>query len=120
VAQCAVPARLLGATELPTTVTGLHEQLSGYRPQLELTPAARDAARLLLLQPPLPLVARPGYATLAAGALGVLPPWAIELLGLPLPGAVGLAGRAIGGLGSRAVRWAMAGVQRRSEIFERG
>ena len=48
VEQAAVVARLLGATEVPTTVAGLERALTAYRPDLEATDAARDAARFLL------------------------------------------------------------------------
>ena len=82
-----------------------------YRPQLESTPAAREAARLLLWNPPLPLVARPGYATLAAGAVALLPAWARRELGLPLTGPLAGGAHLLGGLGTRAVRWGMAGVR---------
>ena len=44
-----------------------------YRPELASTPAAREAARFLLLTPPLPLPARAGYAGLAAAAVALLP-----------------------------------------------
>ena len=36
--------------------------LADYRPELESTPAAREATRFMLLNPPVPLIARPGYA----------------------------------------------------------
>ncbi len=63
----------------------LTSQLDAYRPELEATPAAREAARFLLFEPPLPLLARPGYATLAAGAVSLLPAWARSALELGVP-----------------------------------
>ena len=54
------PPSLLGATDLPTTVAGLDELIASYRPELESTPAAREATRFMLLNPPVPLVLRPG------------------------------------------------------------
>ena len=110
VAQAAVVAGRLGATDIPTDVAGLVRALEGYRPVLEATPAARDAARFLLLDPPLPWAARPGYALLAAGGVALLPPWARRELRLP----VGPLGRQVaagfGRMGTGVVRWAMAGV----------
>ena len=46
--------------------------IEGYRPELESTPAAREATRFMLLNPPVPLVVRPGYALIAAGAVALL------------------------------------------------
>ncbi len=60
VEQAAVVARELGATDVPVDVLGLDRALEEYRPSLRATPAARDAARFLLLDPPLPWTARPG------------------------------------------------------------
>ena len=40
---------------------------TAYRPELEATDEAREAARFLLLDPPLPWVARPGYGLIATG-----------------------------------------------------
>lgn len=106
VAQAARPARLLGATDLPTTVAGLQAALAAYRPELAATPQARDAAHFLLREPPLPLAARPGYLLLASGAVAVLPPWARSELGLSKHWYAAAAGR----LGTRAVRWGMRGL----------
>ena len=116
VRQSGTAAALLGATDLPTTVAELHRRLEDYRPRLEVTPAARDAARLLLFDPPLPWVARPGYATLAAGGVAILPDWARRQLRLPSSGSFARGARAAGALGTRAVRWGMAGVERRSAL----
>lgn len=83
VADLARVARALGVPDPPTDVRGLRAQLAGYRSELKVTPAARDAARFLLA-PPLPLVARAPYAVLAAAAIGLLPWRARVALGLPL------------------------------------
>lgn len=116
VAQTGVAASLLGVPEPPRTVRQLEATLDSYRPELELTPAAREAARFLLVEPPLPWAARPGYATLAAGAIAVLPDWARIMLDLPLSGLAATLGRPLGRIGAGAVRWALAGVgeERRS------
>lgn len=111
VAQAAVPASLLGVLDPPRSVAELTAQLAAYRPELEATPAAREAARFLLLDPPLPLLARPGYGTLAAGAVSLLPPWARSALQLHLPDVLtDLIGRPLGRFSVGVVRWALAGV----------
>jgi uncharacterized protein (DUF2236 family) len=110
VEQAAVVARLLGASEVPTSVAGLDAALTAYRPELEATDAARDAARFLLLDPPLPWSARPGYGLIATGGVAVLPEWAGRSLGLPHLGPLAPVAGGVGRLGTRAVRWAMAGV----------
>lgn len=109
VAQAAVPARRLGGHDLPTSVADLEAQLAGYRPELAVTEAARDAATFLLREPPLPALARPGYGLIAAGALSVLPPWAGEMLDLPATrGGRRTLARAAGQTSTRLVRWGMA------------
>ena len=68
-------------------------------PSCESTAAAREAARFLLVHPPLPLAARPGYAALAAGAVAMLPRWARLPLRLPwLPVTERFVGRPLGGI----------------------
>lgn len=111
VAQGSVAATRLGATRLPATVVELEAQLEAFRPQLAATAAAREAARFLLLNPPLPRLMRPGYAALAAGGVTVLPSWARSALRLPLVGPLSIGARGLGALGTRAVRWGMAAVQ---------
>jgi uncharacterized protein (DUF2236 family) len=114
VAQTAVAARLLGVIEPPTTVAALRGVLDSYRPELEATPAAREAARFLLLDPPLSLVVRPGYGTLASGGVSLLPAWARSMLGIPLPEPLTrCVGRPLGLAGTKAVRWGMAGLAER-------
>jgi uncharacterized protein (DUF2236 family) len=114
VTQAGIPAARLGVVAPPTSVTELRAVLSTYRPELEATPAAREAARFLLLNPPLPLYARPGYGTIASGGVSLLPGWAREMLGIALPGVVStLVERPLGRLGTAAVRWGMAGLAER-------
>ena len=111
--QTSRAASLLGATELPHAVRELEDVIEGYRPELESTSAAREATRFMLLNPPVPLVARPGYALIAAGAVALLPTWARRSLRLPLHGP-GLAVASRAGVVSAAlVRWGMAGLQDR-------
>jgi uncharacterized protein (DUF2236 family) len=111
--QTARAASLLGATDLPHTVQELEQVIEGYRPELESTPAAREATRFMLLNPPVPLLLRPGYALIAAGAVALLPDWARRSLRLPLsrPG-LAVATRA-GSVSAALVRWGMAGLEDR-------
>ena len=67
----------------------------------------------MLLNPPVPLVARPGYALIAAGGVALLPTWARSALRLPVNRAgIAVASRA-GGLSTALVRWGMAGLEDR-------
>jgi uncharacterized protein (DUF2236 family) len=108
VRQSGTVAARLGATTPPTTVAELDTRLEAFRPELSATAACRDAARFLLLDPPLPLAARPGYGLLAAGAVASLPGWARRELRLPPP-FVGWdwPSRRLGVVGASVVRWAM-------------
>lgn len=83
VADTATVARALGVDDAPTTEAELRDQLTAYRPELESTPEARDAARYLLLRPPVPWIARPPVAVLQAAAVALLPAWARWPLRLP-------------------------------------
>jgi uncharacterized protein (DUF2236 family) len=113
VAQAGVTARLLGATDVPDDVAGLDEVIAAYRPELESTPAAREAARFVLLRPPLPWALRPPYGMLAAAAVGLLPLWARRPLRLPwLPVTEATAVRAGGAVVTRAIGWAMTPPER--------
>lgn len=67
----------------PESVAELHAQLAAYRPELAGTPEARDAARFLLWEPPLPLSARLPYGVLAAASVGLMPRWTRLPLRLP-------------------------------------
>jgi len=108
VADAARVATALGVLDPPGDQAELAAQLDAYRRELRATPQARDAARFMLLNPPLPWAARPPYAVLAASAVALLPRWAREPLRLPyLPlveeTAVRLAGHGL----TRTIRWAM-------------
>jgi uncharacterized protein (DUF2236 family) len=109
VADTARVAEELGVPHPPRTEAELREQLAGYRPELAGTPEARAAARFILLEPPLPLLARPAYGALAAAAVGLLPPWARWKLRVPyLPVTEATLVRAGGEVVTRTIRWAMA------------
>lgn len=84
VAQSAQVSSRLGVdlADLPQTYDELVQTIESYRTELVTTPAATEAARFLLLTPPIDRVARLGYWTLAAGAIATLPPWSRRMLGL--------------------------------------
>ena len=108
VAETARVAEALGVVDPPRSEADLRDQLLGYRPELESTPAARETARFLLLRPPLPLLARAPYTALSAAAVGMLPWWARRRLLLPyLPLTEATLVRAAGEVVTRGIRWAM-------------
>ncbi len=109
VAQAAGTATRLGVLDAPTSVAALGDALDSYRPELESTPAAREAARFLLLHPPLELSARPGYAALGAAAVALMPSWSRPMLGLPwLPITERVVSLPLGAAATAAVRWALS------------
>ncbi len=109
VAQAAVVARKLGGIDPPTDVASLERALAGYRHELRGTQAARDAARFLLVHPPLPLPARMPYGALAGAGVAMLPRWTRRPLGLPYaPPVEATLVRASGHAMVRAIRWALA------------
>jgi uncharacterized protein (DUF2236 family) len=103
-------ASRLGATDLPTTVAALEEVIEAYRPELQATAAAREATRFMLLNPPVPWLARPGYALIAAGGVALLPDWARRELSLRVHGAGLTAASRAGAMSTALVRWGMAGL----------
>lgn len=109
VAQAAVVARKLGGGDVPTDVATLERALARYRGELRGTQAARDAARFLLVHPPLPLAARMPYGALAGAGVAMLPRWTRRPLGLPYaPPVEATVVRASGHAMVRAIRWALA------------
>ncbi|MDQ1733172.1 MAG: hypothetical protein QOK10_3331 [Pseudonocardiales bacterium] len=101
-------ARALGVVDPPTDEAQLRERLAAFRPELRSTAEAREAARFMLLRPPLPWAVRPAYGVLAAGAVGLLPRWARWPLRLPyLPVAEATVGRLSGEGIVRSIRWVM-------------
>ena len=108
VAQSCIVATRLGIIDPPTTVSELDAAIDSYRPELEGTPSARDAARFLLLHTPLPWSARPGYGTLAGAGVALLPLWARQQLALPyLPLAERTIILPLGGAATNVIRWAL-------------
>jgi uncharacterized protein (DUF2236 family) len=108
VSQMAVIARALGVAAPPESTRMLDDQLRAYRSELHSTPEARDAARYLLVRPPVQAAARPAYAVIAASAVALLPRWSRRPLRLPwLPVTEALAVRPAGELLTRGLRWAL-------------
>lgn len=105
VEQAGHAASLLGVQSPPRSVAELEAVLDAYRPELEVTPAALEAADFLLRHPPLDLAARAGYGMLAAGAVATLPEHARVALGLPRLGAPG---RVVGRTAVRSERWLLS------------
>jgi uncharacterized protein (DUF2236 family) len=103
VAQTGIAAERLGVLDPPRSEADLRAVLAGYRPELASSAEARAAARFLLREPPLPLLARPGYHALAAGAVATLPNWARRELGVVRRPA----GASTGAVATSAVRWLM-------------
>jgi uncharacterized protein (DUF2236 family) len=107
VADMAQIGARLGVPDPPRTEAELTGRITEYRAELASTPEARAAARFLLVNPPLPVIARPPYGLLAAAAVSLLPGWArwpLRLPRLPVTEAAVIrpAGRAV----VHAIRWA--------------
>jgi len=97
----------LGVPDPPRTEAELAERIRQYRPELAGTAQSREAARFLLLNPPLPLVTRLPYGVLAAAAVSLLPGWARRPLRLPrLPVTEAAVIRPVGEALVQGIRWA--------------
>ena len=81
---------LLGAVDLPSSRAEVDAYFAEVRPELVASPVARRAARRLALAPidwRIAPLARPAWTAVAAVAVGLLPPWAKQMYGLPqVPG----------------------------------
>ena len=109
VEDMAVIARKLGVPAPPTSVQGLRDQISQFRPELHGTQESRDAAKYLLIEPPIDLTTRIPYSLIAAAAVATLPVWARAELRLPyLPVTERAVVRPIGHLIASTIRWATA------------
>jgi uncharacterized protein (DUF2236 family) len=108
VADMAVVASALGVNHPPTTVAQLRHEFRDFRDELQGTKAARDAARFLLVEPPMPLAARPAYALLGSAAVAQLPMWARWPLRLPyLPVSEAMLVRPAGAAITKLIRWSL-------------
>ena len=109
VAQAAVVATKLGASDVPVTHDELRARLEDFRSELASTPAALDVVRFLITDAPVPRPARPPYALLVRSAAATLPRWAREPLHLPdRPLVDRTAWRAAGHVSTRGLRWLSA------------
>jgi uncharacterized protein (DUF2236 family) len=107
VADLAKIGAALGVPDPPRTEADLTARIASYRAELAGTAQGREAARFLLLTPPLPAAARPPYAVLAAAAVSLLPGWARRPLRLPrLPVTEAAVVRPAGHAMVHAIRWA--------------
>jgi uncharacterized protein (DUF2236 family) len=90
VAEQVTAATLIGipVADVPDSVAGLAAYFAAMRPSLAVTPAARDAYRLIVL-PPMPTwvryltPAQPAWGGLATLAVALLPRWARRMYSLP-------------------------------------
>jgi uncharacterized protein (DUF2236 family) len=97
----------LGVADPPRTEAELADRIGAYRAELRVTAEAREAARFLLVSPPLPAIARAPYGVLAAAAVSLLPGWARRPLRLPrLPVTETVLVRPAGYAMVRAISWA--------------
>ncbi len=98
----------IGVPDPPGTEAELADRIRAYRPELAATPQAIQAARFLLLHPPLPVIARAPYGALAAAAVSLLPGWARRPLSLPrLPVTETVLVRPAGHAVVQAIHWAV-------------
>jgi uncharacterized protein (DUF2236 family) len=108
VAQTAEIARRLGVVDPPTTQPELADVMEAFRPELRVTPQAREAVSYLVWKPPLPLPVRPAYGVLVAAAIGLMPAWTRRPLRLPwLPVSGPVVTRALGTMATATIRWAL-------------
>ncbi|GAA3487335.1 oxygenase MpaB family protein [Streptomyces cremeus] len=107
-------AEALGAERPPSDVAQLREVLAGYRPELRATRAAREAARFIVTEPPLPWPARVPYRALTVNAAALMPAWARTELDLSAgPRRLAPLTRASGTAVTGVIRWAMAPARQR-------
>ena len=110
VADMSVIASALGVPNPPTTEAELRKQLADFRSELKSTKEARDAARSLIIQPPLEFPARAAYSLSAAAAVSLLPAWSRFPLRLPyLPLTEFAVAQPLGDVITRTFRWAIDG-----------
>lgn len=108
VADMAKVATALGVNHPPASVAELRAEFRDFRPEMASSPEARQAARFLLLEPPLPLPARPAYGVLAAAAVSLLPGWTRWPLRLPyLPVSESVLVRPAGAAITGVIRWSL-------------
>ena len=117
VAEQVTAAELIGVprADVPDSVAALATYFEEMRSSLAVTPAARDACRLILLPPMKTWVryltpAQPAWGTLAGLAVALLPQWARRMYSLPGLGLTDAAATA----GLRAFRQTMLRLPQRA------
>lgn len=90
VAEMAVIAGHLGAEDVPTSVAGLQARLAAFRPELRADAQALSGAAFIVnlggqAVPPMPPAVATVQAVMVQAAIGLLPPWAREMLRLRRP-----------------------------------
>jgi uncharacterized protein (DUF2236 family) len=109
VRQASFVAAKLGVVEPPTTLRELIAIMESYRPELSGSGPAREASKLLLVNPPFIGLTRAGYYPLAASAASILPTWARTELLLPaLPITERALIRPLGRSAIHALRWVLS------------
>ena len=107
VAEMALVARKLGVPAPPLSVRGLRDQIAMYRNETRATPAAHDAVRFLLVQPPVQPAVMVPYALIASAAVATLPVWARNMLRLPwVPLIDDVVTKPVGRAIAGTIRWA--------------
>lgn len=111
VRQSARTGLMLGSRDVPVTSAELDQALEEYLPELEPSPAALDARRFILDEPPVGRTDKPVYTLLRYGAVAALPGWARRMLELR-DGPLGShdAGVALGRTGVTTLRWVLDAV----------
>ncbi|MCU1358736.1 MAG: hypothetical protein JWN99_25 [Ilumatobacteraceae bacterium] len=108
VRDAGVVASALGVNDPPRNVSDLRAEFVDFRPELHGTRQAREAARFLLIEPPLPFAARGPYTVLAAAAVSLLPVWTRWPLRLPLlPVSEAVLVRPAGHAITQLIRWSL-------------
>ena len=78
------PASSARSTRRPPRPSSTAGDRRGSVPSSPATDHAREAVAYLIWHPELPLAARPAYGVLVAAAIGLMPAWTREPLGLPM------------------------------------
>lgn len=103
---------------MPRSRAELELCLDDYRTECRFDPQARECVRFLLA-PPVPLQLRGAYGLIGAAAIGLLPPWAQRMIGLPVPPLVDpIAIRPAATVLTRTIGWLMTSA-RTDELDDR-
>jgi uncharacterized protein (DUF2236 family) len=81
-AETARIARMLGATQVPSSTGEIDAYLSAMRPELEAGPRAHEVVRILMSAAPPSAAMRPAGALMLNAGVDLLPAWAQRMLDL--------------------------------------